>query len=255
MGRPERPLDGLTQTGSLAQRLRSLRERAGLSYRQLAESTKYNASTYSRAASGSALPTLEVVELYALRCGADTPELRELRSLWRAAHRAREARPRTVPLDLIRQPAELCDAMVALRSRVGRPSLRTLEQRAGGFGRLPHSSLSLVLRRRAMPGRALLEHFVRACGVPSAELDRWLKAWDRISASRISRPAATDLLLQYRDLLTAEQQPDGSVRLSLPMTVNALVGTTGQSGWGLRGGPVSTVFTPQSGWLDEPAAP
>ncbi|MFJ5230468.1 helix-turn-helix domain-containing protein [Kitasatospora sp. NPDC088391] len=244
MSRPERPVDGSTHVGVLAQRLRSLRGRAGLSYRRLAETTPHHPSTYSRAAGGAVLPTLEVVELYGQRCGATAAELRQLRTCWRAARRAEEPAVRAVPLDLIRHPFELRDAMVALRNRTGRPSLRTLEERAGGYGRLPHSSLSLVLRGLAMPGRGLLEHFVRACRVPSAEVDRWLKAWDRVSAMRISRPAAADLLLQYRELLTAERQADGSVRLSLPIALAGPGGEDDHAGWQLLAAPVSTVLPP-----------
>ncbi|MBB4928838.1 helix-turn-helix domain-containing protein [Kitasatospora kifunensis] len=226
---------------ALAERLRSLRERAGLSYRQLAETTAHNASTFSRAASGTTVPTEAVLTIYANRCQATKAERRELRTLWRLARRAQEPTDRAVPLDLIRHPIELCDAMAALRARIGRPSLRMLEARAGGLGKLPHSTLSLVLRGRAMPSRYLLEHFVRACGVPRSETERWLKAWDRVSASRITPREAKNLLLQYRDLVTAERQADGTVRLSMPSAGTGPTRDTSKSGWGLQLPPAATT--------------
>lgn len=85
---------------------------------------------------------------------------------------------------MINSPRDLWHAMVHLRLKVGRPSLRELERRAGGLGRLPRSTLSLVLRGLARPSREFLEHFVRACEVPPSEVKNWLDAWDRVNSSR-----------------------------------------------------------------------
>lgn len=73
MGRPERPVDpedGPVQW--LAHELRELRRSArGPSYRTMAKTAGFSATTLSRAAAGERLPSLAVVQGYARACGAD----------------------------------------------------------------------------------------------------------------------------------------------------------------------------------------
>lgn len=73
MGRPERPLDpesGPVQR--LACELRELRRTAGgPSYRAMAETAGFSATTLSQAAAGERLPSLAVVEGYVRACGGD----------------------------------------------------------------------------------------------------------------------------------------------------------------------------------------
>ncbi|MEU7156821.1 nSTAND1 domain-containing NTPase [Streptomyces chrestomyceticus] len=84
LGRPERPVD--PQAGPverLAWELRRLRQRAGTpSYRTLAKTAHYSASTLAEAAKGERLPTLDVVLAYAQACGGDRAEWE---ARWRAA--------------------------------------------------------------------------------------------------------------------------------------------------------------------------
>jgi tetratricopeptide (TPR) repeat protein len=86
MGRRERPLD--PSTGILyefANGLRELREGAGgPSYGHLARATHYSVATLARAASGRALPTLDVTLAYVAACGGQPDEWRER---WREAAR------------------------------------------------------------------------------------------------------------------------------------------------------------------------
>ncbi|WP_030939227.1 hypothetical protein [Streptomyces sp. NRRL S-646] len=76
MGRPERPVDpddGPVQR--LAHQLRELRRAAGSpSYRAMARTAGYAATTLSQAAAGERLPSLAVVRGYACACGADPAE-------------------------------------------------------------------------------------------------------------------------------------------------------------------------------------
>ncbi|MGW2516117.1 nSTAND1 domain-containing NTPase [Streptomyces sp. NPDC001617] len=76
MGRPERPLDpeaGPVQR--LAHQLRELRQEAGSpSYREMAKTAGFSATTLSQAAAGERLPSLVVVQGYARACGADPEE-------------------------------------------------------------------------------------------------------------------------------------------------------------------------------------
>ncbi|MFK0111004.1 hypothetical protein [Streptomyces sp. NPDC091217] len=73
MGRPERPVD--PQDGPvqwLAHELRELRRSAGgPSYRTMAKTAGFSATTLSQAAAGERLPSLAVVQGYARACGAD----------------------------------------------------------------------------------------------------------------------------------------------------------------------------------------
>ncbi|MGQ4457900.1 ATP-binding protein [[Kitasatospora] papulosa] len=69
-GRRERPLD--PQAGPLerfALALRELRERAGLTYTEMADAAHFSASTLSQAAAGHRLPTLPVLLAYVRACG------------------------------------------------------------------------------------------------------------------------------------------------------------------------------------------
>jgi hypothetical protein len=83
-GRPERvidPTDG--PLSSFAHALRQVRAAAGYpTYRALARRALFAPSVLSSAASGMALPTLQVTLAYASACGADTAEWRRR---WEAA--------------------------------------------------------------------------------------------------------------------------------------------------------------------------
>ncbi|MBD9735682.1 helix-turn-helix domain-containing protein, partial [Streptomyces sp. H28] len=71
-GRREQPLD--PQAGPLerfALGLRALRERAGLTYAEMAEASHFSPSTLSQAAAGRRLPTRDVLRAYVRACGAD----------------------------------------------------------------------------------------------------------------------------------------------------------------------------------------
>lgn len=71
-GRREQPLD--PQAGPLerfALGLRALRERAGLTYTEMADSAHFSPSTLSQAAAGQRLPTRDVLRAYVRACGGD----------------------------------------------------------------------------------------------------------------------------------------------------------------------------------------
>ncbi|MEV6942461.1 hypothetical protein AB0N07_10730 [Streptomyces sp. NPDC051172] len=84
MGRPERPVDpeaGPVQR--LAHQLRELRRAAGNpSYRAMARTAGFSATTLSQAAAGERLPSLAAVRGYACACGADPAEWEDR---WKAA--------------------------------------------------------------------------------------------------------------------------------------------------------------------------
>ncbi|MFI8871599.1 helix-turn-helix transcriptional regulator [Streptomyces sp. NPDC053707] len=86
-GRPQKPLpaEGDPRVAAVAETLRGLRHRAGLSLRRLSTVCNYSAATLSNAASGKALPRWEVVDAYARGCSATPADLQRLRNLWERA--------------------------------------------------------------------------------------------------------------------------------------------------------------------------
>ncbi|WP_433348827.1 helix-turn-helix domain-containing protein [Micromonospora sp. CA-111912] len=93
MARQERPVDPTAgPVQALAYELRKLRAEAGNpTYRQLARSAGYGATTLSEAAGGARLPTLEVLLAYVGACGGDPDEWR--RRWHETAERVRPAEP------------------------------------------------------------------------------------------------------------------------------------------------------------------
>ncbi|MEU1906242.1 helix-turn-helix domain-containing protein [Streptomyces hygroscopicus] len=179
----------------LAQWLRSLRRQAGLTYQQMAHRTDaagFAPATFWRAARGTTVPRWAVVEAFVTACGGDPGQAR---GRWTAAAERRREVPagpggrREEPVlgpEFIHTPAQLLQAMRAMRLDAGGPSLRELEDRARfhGVTLLPHSTVGAVLRGERMPSKTLLLHFVAACGVSRAPIGVWEDAWDRADAYR-----------------------------------------------------------------------
>ncbi|WP_262705795.1 MULTISPECIES: helix-turn-helix transcriptional regulator [Streptomyces] len=181
----------------LAQWLRSLRQRAGLTYQQMAHTTLagFAPATLWRAARGTTLPRWPVVEAFASVCGGD---LEQPRRMWAAAAEQRRSLRSSVPgnrsepalrPEFIRNPAQLLQAMRAMQIEAGGLSLRELEDRATSHGvtLLPHSTVGAVLRGERMPSRMLLIHFVEACGVSRAPAGAWEDAYRQWATGRSSR--------------------------------------------------------------------
>ncbi|GLW74976.1 hypothetical protein Kpho02_72730 [Kitasatospora phosalacinea] len=201
MGRHEKAVAASTrQLEVLALWLRAQRRDCGLTYAAMAKKSNhtYTSTAFSRAASGSSVPTWNLTEAYAAVCGAD---LRTARSLWRTArlaeHRIRqEARGDVSGQDiaaklydvLATQPRLISDyvnlrrAMIGLRARRGQLSLAQLQKLAGrsdsGAWRLPASSLGAILRGEAAPDLRHVLAFVHALGDGRREAE-WAAAWSR----------------------------------------------------------------------------
>jgi DNA-binding NarL/FixJ family response regulator/transcriptional regulator with XRE-family HTH domain len=67
--RPERPINPGGPLAGFASGLRALRQRAGLTYRELSRRTHYAPSVLAAAAAGEALPTWQVTVAYVGECG------------------------------------------------------------------------------------------------------------------------------------------------------------------------------------------
>ncbi|NNN33787.1 hypothetical protein HLK59_26165 [Streptomyces sp. S3(2020)] len=93
MGRPEVPVDPAAgPMQRLAHEMRELRRAAGSpSYRTMADAAGFTAATLSKAADGTRLPSLAVVQGYARACG-DTPDRWE--RLWKETEAAVAVEPR-----------------------------------------------------------------------------------------------------------------------------------------------------------------
>ncbi|MEU8851936.1 helix-turn-helix transcriptional regulator [Streptomyces sp. NPDC048564] len=192
MGRREQPISPCSRSlQALAAWLRSGREEAGLTYEQLAARTPFSPDTLSRAASGSSVPrNVRVVVAYAGACGL--PEA-EAERLWKLARRD-EARAAGVlngqrgglHISMVKDFADLHSAIVELYQSAGSPALRSLDDRMGGHGQLPHSTVSRVLKGRSRPNRQFVLAFAEAVNVRRSEVAEWGKAWDRADRDRRS---------------------------------------------------------------------
>ncbi|MEW2810959.1 helix-turn-helix transcriptional regulator [Streptomyces massasporeus] len=194
VGRPEKPL---TPRGphnekllALASWLRERRKEAGLRYADLAARTQgtdhpCSLSTLQRAASGTTIPRLPVVEAYARACGASVEQAR--RYWCEARSRARRG-PAVVPLPrLVNTSAELRLALQAAYARAGYMPLREMERRAR-LGRLPTTTVSRMLKGGTMLSRHQLRAFLEVCGVPYKEHGDWLDAWQRAFNAQFHYP-------------------------------------------------------------------
>ncbi|MFE9400099.1 helix-turn-helix domain-containing protein [Streptomyces flavidovirens] len=184
MCRPEKPIS----TSNIALRelqewLRNQRGRTGQGYRALSVRAGCHATTLQRAASCETVPKLQTVLNYARACDASPDEARHLwkRARYEESRLARGGRSQPAPRpDFIRDFVDLAAALVDLYEKAGSPPLRTMEQRAGGYGLLPRSTAHRIVNKRAMPHNLpQFQAYLRACEVPEADWPRWESAWTR----------------------------------------------------------------------------
>ncbi|AVV46706.1 hypothetical protein C6376_40580 [Streptomyces sp. P3] len=107
-------------------------------------------------------------------------------------------------------------ALHDLYEKAGSPTLRTMEQRAGNFGVLPHRTVHRIVTKQAMPhSKRQFQAYLQACEVPETEWPSWEAAWTRAwrhekqddFAARGLSPVSTPL----RDLLSATETAQGEV--------------------------------------------
>ncbi|MER8184903.1 helix-turn-helix transcriptional regulator [Kitasatospora sp. NPDC094015] len=197
MGRRENPVAaGEPALRRLACWLREQRDRAELTYRQLADRTNFHPTTLQRATSGRSLPSWEVVEAMARACDAD---LRTARRKWTQANYwahvprpsggQRRRAPRRLNPEQVDSFADLRRAMHEMRRKADWPSLEELDRRARARGnRLPSSTLALVLKGEAPLHRTLLTTYMEACGVKESRRALWSAAWERTHNARTRVP-------------------------------------------------------------------
>jgi hypothetical protein len=188
-GRPQKPLpDG--PAAAVSAELRRLRERAGLTYRELADDSGFSLATVTAACGGRRLPTWQVTRACVVACGGDQGVMRGLyeRACAAAGRQVPTLEPGvTDPPDPAEAatPAQFVAGLALLRAWAGTPSLATLNERSGGH--LPPSTISGALRRQSLPRLDLVIRYARACGLPEPAVGDWEKAWKTIKAPE--RPA------------------------------------------------------------------
>ncbi|MFG3207856.1 helix-turn-helix domain-containing protein [Streptomyces sp. NPDC048192] len=236
MCRPERPLTTSNKAlRELQEWLREQRKRTRQGYRALSVRAGCHATTLQRAASGETVPKLQTVLNYARACDAP-PE--EARLLWKRARyeetrlaRAGRGRPAPRPA-FIRDFVDLGAALVELYEKAGSPPLRTMEQRAGGYGALPRSSAHRIVNKQAMPhGLRQFQAYLRACEVPEAEWPDWEAAWTRA----------------WR-----HEKHDDFVALGITAD-SAVVGTAAADAWDMLQGTAGRLFRDHPGYLQDRA--
>lgn len=195
MGRPENPINrDLKRNARLAAFLRMRRSRVNATYADLAELSEYSRQTLQRAASGgSTVPPWPVVESFvnASHSSSDTGadlarSIRHAKNLWRKARY--EQRQMTRPpradapvLGLVRDEADVAAVLVELYEQAGAPSMKEMEERAAGNGRLPHSTAHRIVTRKALPySFDQFDAFLIACEVPVQRREPWHNMWIRM---------------------------------------------------------------------------
>ncbi|MFI9339543.1 helix-turn-helix domain-containing protein [Streptomyces althioticus] len=209
--RPEKPLTTSNKAlRELQEWLREHRSRTRQGYRALAVRAGCHPTTLQRAASGDTVPKLQTVLNYARACDAP-PE--EARLLWRRARyeQTRQARGgRGLPAprpEFIRDFVDLSAAVQDLYEKAGSPPLRTLEQRAGGFGVLPRSTAHRIVTKQAMPhSLQQFQAYLRACEVPEADWPDWEAAWTRAWRHEKNDDVALQSLIRHEQLREAMEK-------------------------------------------------
>ncbi|MEU9286479.1 helix-turn-helix transcriptional regulator [Streptomyces sp. NPDC048275] len=184
MCRPEKPITTSNNAlRDLQEWLRDQRDRTGQGYRALSVRAGCHATTLQRAASSENVPKLQTVLNYARACDASPDEARRLwkRARYEESRLARGGRSQPAPRpEFIRDFVDLGAALVDLYEKAGSPALRTMEQRAGGYGALPRSTAHRIVNKQAMPHNLpQFQAYLRACEVPEADWPHWETAWTR----------------------------------------------------------------------------
>ena len=128
------------------------------------------------------MPSERVVQAYARACDAPVDEAMDL---WKQARRdehygSASGRPAPSPV-YVNGIDNLKTGLQELYAWAGRPTVREMEQRAGGLGRLPHSTAHRIVQGQTVPrDEHQLIGFLIACGVSETDHPRWIDAWRRV---------------------------------------------------------------------------
>ena len=146
MGRREEPIESYGPVQRFAEQLRELRRDAGSpSYRSMAATAHYSATTLSTAASGRARPSLPVVLAYVAACGGDVAD-------WRARWESLDAPPSPAPAPVpAPAPAPLLARAPFTASGVNKGPLLARRPVLAGLAAVAVLALALVFARADDP--------------------------------------------------------------------------------------------------------
>ncbi|WP_109005379.1 helix-turn-helix domain-containing protein [Streptomyces rishiriensis] len=222
MGRREVPIDPSTtlpELRALAERLRSWRHAANLTYSQLAERTPCSSANLKRAASGKHLPSYSVASSYTAACRAQCSAEDQaasqsvLAELHAAAKRAVEEQQRAarrstvVPKpQLVHDLADLSRALREQWAYAGRPSIRQMA--AQSRRQLSRSTANRIANGHTVP-RDMRQFvaFLQACHLSSSALAPWFKAWVKVHGA--PTPDEYRLVWQWLDANLKQFYLDG----------------------------------------------
>ncbi|MEU6071943.1 helix-turn-helix transcriptional regulator [Streptomyces sp. NPDC047082] len=212
--RSVQPLPAGQHHAALAIRLEELRQRAQLTFADLAEriaalgdpDLAVSAATLKRASGCRTLPKETTVVAYVRGCGGTPEQERGALRLWaraRAKDRGVLQQLRAPSVENIRTHREFTAALAAVYESAGAPPLRTLQQRAGTVPQAPGTSepstvfvlplgtlWRIVNRRIKLPDWKHSEAFLRGCGITGQRaLKQWKQAWTQASTARDAAPA------------------------------------------------------------------
>ncbi|MFE6383796.1 helix-turn-helix domain-containing protein [Streptomyces roseolus] len=177
---------------ALAEHLRALRQAARLPQRGLAARAHVSRGAVQRLESGTAPPSMDVLDACLRACGAsaaDQSKARRLFVLGRTAQRGKlpQLPKLKVPLDLIRTERELCLALAAAYEGAGAPSLSD-PRLTPGRKSLPRTTAWRIANGTALPARIeQLITFLTACDIRPVMQHKYLEAYLHVVAQRGSR--------------------------------------------------------------------
>ncbi|WP_046780870.1 helix-turn-helix domain-containing protein [Streptomyces yangpuensis] len=234
MGRPEKPVDQtVPELARLATFLRDERAKTNRSYAVLADVAEVSAATLKRAAAGTSLPTWHTVRQYLRACHVQVPHLVFVRLAeqlfftdlyapgfqdtldqamvyWNLAQKGMQKvqnrRPRPMPTcRYVYDEADLSARLRELHAWAWSPSAHVMEERAGDFGVLPHSTAHRIIKGQTLPRRIdQLHGFLRACGLPESKWNDWTTAWRQVDNIRSVRVLESKMHLIIDDMVERE---------------------------------------------------
>ncbi|MGW8507706.1 helix-turn-helix domain-containing protein [Streptomyces sp. CLCI03] len=234
MGRPEKPVDQtIPELALLATFLREERVKANRSYAVLADVAEVSAATLKRAAAGTSLPTWHTVHQYLRACYVPVPKpvhvsitdeafstnldercfrttLDQGARYWSLADEAvreiQDRRPRPMPTcRYVYDEADLSARLRELHAWAWSPSAHVMEERAGDFGVLPHSTAHRIIKGQTLPRRIdQLHGFLRACRLPESKWGDWIEAWWQVNNIRSVQVLGNKMHLIIDDMVERE---------------------------------------------------
>ncbi|GIF17189.1 helix-turn-helix domain-containing protein [Actinoplanes teichomyceticus] len=193
--------------------LRLLRQQASLSYTAIAQASFFSKSAIHSVDQGHHLPSVSSLKAFVDACGDDPQPWIARRAVLAAQLAASKESPEKLsPREqglpapaptALGTAAEFNDGLKRLREWSGL-TYRMIAARSTPGARVAPSTLCGAFARGTLPRRNLTASFLQAIGLPDADQQAWLDAWQAIKDGQPVRVAApAPLLPTVQDLLGA----------------------------------------------------